>query len=133
MTLWVRLREEVRDRLGPRLNEWEHAFILMVAGAVLSAPLVVLDNVQRQDLWGLTFMILGTIRLISLIINGIRRRVTSWLRALSAVVSSGAFLFISIGYVYAGKIGIVAPIFLILALFEWFNFGRAMRDVGRAS
>lgn len=131
--LWVRLQTEVKERLGPRLMEWEHAFFLMLFGFILMQPGTSMWSVKNEDTWGLVIFLLGFIRLGSLVVNGLRRRVTSWLRAGSAIVSSMVFVLIGIGYVYSGGSGAAAAFFPVIALFELFNYARAMRDVGSAS
>lgn len=131
--LWLRLKSSVVERLGPRLLEWEHSIILMAFGGLLMQPHVVLQSVPNEDLWGAAIFLLGLIRLISLIVNGLRQRVTASLRAISAIGSSMIFILIGIGYVYSGSWGIAAAFFPVIATFELFNYARAMRDVGRTS
>ena len=131
--LWVRLKSEINDRLGPRLMEWEHALFLMLFGLILAQPRISFGSVPHEDIWGAVIFTIGLIRLLSLIVNGLRRRVTSWVRAIASISSSMVFVLIGIGYVYAGGWGAAAAFFPVIALFELFNYSRAMRDVGSTS
>jgi hypothetical protein len=131
--IWVRLKSGVIERLGPRLLEWEHAVFLMLVGFLMLQPGSVLGTMANEELWGGVIFILGLVRFISLVINGIRQRVTASLRAIGAIGSSTIFLLIGIGYLYSGKWGVAAAFFPVVATFELFNYARAMRDVGRTS
>jgi hypothetical protein len=127
------LREHLGSRMHERLMEWEHACFLIAAGLVLSLPRVDLLRVPNEEGWALALLAIGTLRVGGLIVNGLRQKVTSWLRAFCSIVSSMMFVFLTLGYVWSGRIGVVAALCLITALFEWANYGRALRDVGRAS
>lgn len=128
--LWVRIKTQVKDHLDDRIMEWEHTFFIMAVGLVLIQPRPELGNLENEAFWALALIVIGTARLVSLVVNGMRRKVTSWLRALSAIVSSMMFILISLGYIFSGRIGVVAAFCVIAALFEWANYGRAMRDAG---
>jgi hypothetical protein len=131
--LWVRLHTEVKERLGPRLLEWEHALILMLFGLILAQPRVSMGSIPNEDTWGTVIFSLGLLRLLSLVVNGLRRKMTSWLRAFCSISSSMVFVLIGLGYVISGNWGVAAAFFPIVAVFELFNYSRAMRDVGSAS
>lgn len=131
--LYVRFKAGIAERLGPRLMEWEHAVLLVGFGLVLLEPEVLLPGVPGENAIGSLIFMLGSARLIGLIINGLLKRTTSWLRALSAIASSFLFVLIWIGYLYAGRWGAAVVFLPVVALFELFNYARAMRDVGRVS
>jgi hypothetical protein len=128
--IWVRIRAHLTERMHERLTEWEHSIVLMVWGVLLYLP-PFHTALHNESWWGVVFFVVGVLRFASLVVNGIRRTITSWLRAVCAVVGCILFVTISAGYGYAGSFGL-AGLFLVVAMFELFNFGRSMRDVGRS-
>lgn len=132
MTLWIRLRSQVVERLGPRLMEWEHAIFLMLVGLLMAQSGALLGSLPNEDGFGWFLFALGLMRLVSLIVNGLKQQVTASLRAISAILSSALFILVGIGYVYSGRWGLVLAFFPVIAAFELFNYARAMRDVGRS-
>ena len=131
--LYVRFKDAMSDRLGPRLMEWEHSCFLMIFGLLLMQPVTSMWTIPNEDAWGAVIFALGLVRIASLIVNGIRRRETSWARAISAIVSSAVFMLIGVGYFTSGGSFAAAALFPIVALFELANYARAMRDVGSAT
>jgi hypothetical protein len=117
-----------RSHIGPRLMEWEHSCFLLLFGLFMMQPGPLLGSVPNEDMWGTGIFCMGVVRLASLIINGLRQRVTAPLRAISAIGSSMIFMLIAIGYVYSGRWGLAAAVFPVIAMFELFNYARAMRD-----
>lgn len=132
MIFFVRLREHVKERLHERLTEWEHSVLLIIFGSVLAQPLSLVPHLPHENGWGIAILALGLIRFGSLVVNGYRRRVTSWLRALSAVIGFFVFALISATFFFAGAMDGPAVLFPVVALFEIFNYGRAMRDAGNS-
>lgn len=131
--LWVRfIKSHVGERLHERLNEWEHSVALMVFGSVLAAPQIMLPQLPHENGWGIAIFVLGTVRFGSLVINGMRRKITTWLRALSAAVGCLVFGLISLAFVSAHALDGAAALFPVIAIFEIFNYGRAMRDAGNS-
>lgn len=116
----------------PRLMEWEHAVLLVVFGFVLLMPGRTLTSLSNEGAWGGILLLIGVARLLGLIVNGYRQRVTAWVRAVSAIGSSLLFMLIGIGYLWHGGFGVEAAFFPVIAVFELFNYSRAMHDVGRA-
>lgn len=135
MPLWIRLRHvnSGATKGNPRLMEWEHAVLLMVFGVVLAQPTNALWRLEHEDLWGSIIFVVGLARFGSLLVNGYMQRTTSSIRAASAILSSMIFVIIGLGYIWSGRLDWEAALFPIIGLFEIFNYGRAMRDVGRAS
>lgn len=132
MTLFVRLKDHFQERLHERLTEWEHSVLLILFGAVLAQPLELLPQLPDENGWGISILVLGLVRFGSLVVNGIRRRITSWLRALSAAIGFFVFALISAIFFYAGSLDGPAVLFPVVAVFEIFNYGRAMRDAGNS-
>lgn len=131
--IWVRLiKAHVQERLHERLTEWEHSIVLMVFGAVLTQPQVLIAQLPHENAWGVAIFVLGLVRFGSLVVNGMRRTVTSWLRAFSAVIGCIVFGLISLAFVYAHSLDGAAALFPVVAVFEIFNYGRAMRDAGNS-
>lgn len=132
MIFFVRLREHVKERLHERLTEWEHSLLLITFGWVLAQPMVLIHHLPHENAWGVAILLLGLVRFCSLVVNGMRRRITSWLRALAAVVGFFVFALISATFFYAGSLNGAAVLFPVVAVFEIFNYGRAMRDAGNS-
>lgn len=131
--LYVRLKAEIAERLGPRLMEWEHTLVLILFGLMMAQPWPLL-GIPHEDGWGAAIFTLGVVRFAGLVVNGLLRRVTSWLRAASAIASSAIFALIWCGYLWSGNANTAAAVFLpVIAIFELFNYARAMRDVGRTA
>ena len=111
MTLFIRLKDHFRERLHERLTEWEHSVLLISFGTVLAQPLVLLPQLPHENPWGIAILLLGLVTHGSLVVNGMRRRITSWLRAVSAVVGFFVFALISAIFYYAGAIDSAAVLF----------------------
>lgn len=135
--LWIRISK----RFGPRLSEWMLAAITTAWGVVLLAPF---DTFAVSDAWrffasfieewqlGSMMLTLGTARLVALIVNGTRPRVTPQIRRWSAV--GGLFLWGGITYSFAasGAFGVWAATYPIFVVVEGFNIYRASHDVGES-
>lgn len=129
--IWLRIRAHLVERMHERLTEWQHSILLMTWGIFLFLPPAHTALIGERY-WGIAFFLVGVVRFASLVVNGMRRTITSWTRAMGAVLGFVLFLTIGVGYGYAGRYGLCS-LFLVVATFEVFNFGRSMRDAGRAA
>lgn len=136
--LWIR----ITHRFGPRLTEWVLAAITMLWGAVLLLP----DAIFDQPTWagfraifgneialGTIMVLLGLSRLGGLIVNGARKRVTPWIRVVSAGLGFVLFVGITTGYALSGVISTWLAIYPVFALVELVNIYRAAHDAGESN
>lgn len=147
--LWVGLRNHLQEGFNARLTEWEHAIILTLWGWILLQPHDVFASspsyvtflnfgvswgIQiHENVWGCGFLTLGVVRLGALVVNGARKKVTPWMRAIGAALGGAAFIGLSIGFLLSGSWGTAMAVYPVLALFELFNYARATRDVGKSN
>lgn len=131
--LWIR----ISHRFGPRMTEWILAVIMTLWGYSLfvsddfSGPSFAMFRLLfSQEGLGWTMVIVGSLRLAGLIINGSRKKVTPWIRVLSA--SIGFMIFGGIVYCFASS-GIIndwIAIYPVFAFVELINVYRAAHDAG---
>lgn len=133
--LWVRLRH----RFGPRRTEWMLAVITALWGAVLLLPAETFDGAVYsyfralfggEGRLGGLMLCLGLLRLGGLIVNGARRRTTSWIRAVSAGFGFMIFVGISTSFALSGVISTWLAVYPVFALFELVNLHQATHDAG---
>lgn len=136
--LWIR----IQHRFGPRMTEWMLAAITAGWGAVLLLPAQTFD----QPTWagfravfgsewtlGAVMFLLGMTRIGGLVVNGARKRVTPWIRIVSAGGGLVLFIGITTGYALSGVISTWLAIYPIFALVELLNIYRAAHDVGESN
>ncbi len=137
-SLWVRIRR----RFGPRLTEWLVSTQTMLWGVVLLLPAdtfhaspatwAFFNAIMQEWQWGALMFTLGAARLIGIIINGTRPRVTPYIRLVSSFV--GFFVWIGVTYSFAAS-GVVSTwiaIYPAIAVVELINMYRAATDVGES-
>lgn len=89
-------------------------------------------SVMPEWMWGALMLGLGSARLIGLIINGTRPRVTPWIRAVSAFVGFLIFSGITYSFAASGVISTWIAIYPAIAAVELMNIYRAAHDVGES-
>lgn len=136
--LWIR----IQHRFGPRLPEWMLATITMLWGAVILLPEPTFD----QPTWagfraifgtenglGTVMVLLGLSRLGGLVVNGARKRVTPWIRVVSAALGFLLFVGITTGYALSGVVSTWLAIYPVFAAVEIINIYRAAHDAGESN
>jgi len=135
--VWIRLRL----RFGPRLTECLLGVITLGWGCVVLLPGHLFDQPSYAGFrivfgsefsLGLVMAIFGTARLVGLLINGARRRVTPWIR----IAGAGVGLIVWVGMITAhclallpGEWMVFYPVFSVA---EIFNIHRAAHDAGES-
>lgn len=109
MTIVLRIREDRKGHLLPRLPEWIAACFLFALGAQLSRTgnsfalshvYDVLGRMASERVWATAALALATARFVALILNGffpVIRRLTPAVRSLSAFLSGCVWLSLTVG------------------------------------
>lgn len=133
--LWVR----VRHRFGPRMMEWFYAGHLMFFGAVLLLPAQTFNQpafhaftrlVPSEDFLGWLMLMIGCLRIVGLVVNGSREKVTPQIRQFSAGVGCMIWTGISYGFASSDVASTWLAIYPLFAVGELVNIHRASRDQG---
>jgi hypothetical protein len=128
---------QLRHRFHSRRTEWTAAAQSVIWGIVLLGPsdtfasspaFATFRSFIAEDALGWIMLSLGLIRLIGLIINGSRKKVTPWIRVTTAFMGCGAFTFISLTFAMSGVWSTWLAAWPVLAITELFNVYGAMRD-----
>lgn len=103
---YVRIQHKFRQRLV----EWGGSFQLMLLGYILMLPaesftnstsFLAMGSLMTEDSWGILLFIVGTARLIGLIVNGSMESVTPWIRTIGAIFGFACFAVITYSMVVA--------------------------------
>lgn len=121
---------------GPRWPEWVGALAFILAGVGLLHPFGAFENNAAFDLfrwapewaWGMFLLSVGLLRVIGLIINGRRKKATSWVRYVSAFISFMVFFGFSIGLAGSGIMSTWPGAWPVFAINEFINMLRAAQD-----
>lgn len=119
-----------------RRTEWVAAVQCLLYGVVLLAPINTFDAaiyaalrvLMDEMVWGTLLLVIGAVRLASLIINGSRRKITPWMRLAGSVAGCGIFTMISLCYASTGIIGPWVAAWPVLAVVELMNLSDTARD-----
>lgn len=135
MIIMTSIRSHISETIYVRLSEWMLAihlillaFILvsnktlMTNGLIDYAPLLTITN---QAGWAKILIILGTARLIILIVNGAYRR-SPHLRALSAALS--CFIWFQVAVAFYATFGWAFAAYAVATVSDLMNIMRCMRD-----
>lgn len=132
MTLIMRLPHV----FGPRWPEWTGSFSALLAGMGLLHPYPAFENNDAfamftwapEWVWGLVLISVGILRLVGLIINGRRKRITPWVRFISAFVCFMLWLGFTIGLLASGVMSTWPGAWPVLCVTEFVNMQRASQD-----
>lgn len=135
MSIYLR---SIGHRFGPRLSEWFVAGVTFLWGVVLLFPAdtftgdswVIFRAIMPEQDWGILMLALGLARLTGLVVNGARRKVTPYIRMVSAGCGVGLFVGISAGFYFSGVIGTWIAVYPMIVVLELFNIHRAAHDAG---
>ena len=125
---------------GPRLTEWMVSVQMLLWGVVLLLPSPsfvgpqwdFFRTITTEEHLGAAMLVLGMARMGGLIVNGSRKQITPWIRAVSA--AGGFLLFVGISYSFAlsGVVSTWIAIYPVIAVVELVNIYRAAHDAGES-
>lgn len=133
--IWIR----IRHRFGPRMMEWFMAGHMMLFGCILLLPTQTFNQpafmaftrlVPSEDFLGLVMLMIGCLRIIGLVINGARQKVTPQIRQFSAGVGCMIWTGICYGFASSDVVSTWLAIYPLFAVGELVNIHRASRDQG---
>ncbi|KAA3510084.1 hypothetical protein [Agrobacterium rosae] len=135
--MWVR----IQHRFGPRMMEWFMALHMGLFGWVLLLPSQTFNQpafmgfneiMPSEDALGWVMFIVGCLRILGLVINGSRKKVTPQIRVFSA--GAGCMIWSGIAYTFwsSGVISTWISVYPLFALGELINIHRAAHDQGEA-
>jgi cytochrome b561 len=133
--IWIR----IQHRFGPRMMEWFSGAVTTTFGLVLLAG----DDLFSQPSWsgfrqilgsqerfGVIMLILGLLRLVALIVNGAKKKVTPQIRQIAAGFGLIIWFGVCAGFYSSGVISTWAAIYPWLVIAELTNIHRAAHDQG---
>ncbi len=124
-----------------RRTEWIAGAVCFLCGFALLMPGSIFDNsdaysfirsVISEEMTGGIMLFAGTLRLVGLIINGARRRVTPWMRLAGAIIGAGIFTALALGFAASGVLGLWLGTWPVYAVVEYFNIYGTTRDARQA-
>lgn len=133
--IWIR----IQHRFGPRMMEWFMAAHMMLFGCILLLPPVTFNQptwvtfrelFPSEDLLGWVMFWVGVLRIVGLIINGARKKVTPQIRQISAGFGCIIWSGISYGFFSSDVLSTWLAIYPLFALGELVNIHRAAHDEG---
>ncbi len=133
--MWVR----IQHRFGPRMMEWFMAMHMIGFGWVLLLPTQTFNLPQFQtfreifpseSFLGWLMAITGCLRIIGLVINGAKEKVTPQIRQFSAGVGCIIWTGITYGFASSDVVSTWIAIYPLFAVGELVNINRAARDQG---
>ena len=132
--MWI----QIKHRFGPRITEWIISAIMTLWGAVLLLPsdtfegdnFVFFKAIMSENSWGIFMMFVGFSRIIGLIINGSRKKVTPWIRVVSAGIGFILWVGIICSFAMSGVISTWLAVYPVIAITELVNIWRAATDAG---
>jgi hypothetical protein len=131
----------ITHKFRQRRTEWVAGVQCMLWGLILLMPMEtfaspafrVFQQIMPEFWWGVILLAIGTVRIIGLIVNGARRRVTPWLRLVSALLGFGVFTGISLCFASAGLISTWIAAWPVLMVVELMNIHDTARDARQAN
>ena len=134
--IWIR----IQHRFGPRMPEWFLAGHMLLFGYVLLLPtetfnqpsFIVFREWIKKDHLEWLMLIVGCARIIGLVVNGARKRVTPQIRQISGAIGCLVWVGISYGFASSDVISTWFAIYPLFVLGELVNIYRAAHDQGEA-
>lgn len=133
--IWIR----ITHRFGPRMMEWFMAGHMMLFGCILLLPAQTFNQpafmaftqlVPSEDSLGWVILMIGCLRIIGLVINGARQKVTPQIRQFSAGVGCMIWTGICYGFASSDVVSTWLAIYPLFAIGELVNIHRAAHDEG---
>ena len=123
---------------GIRFPEWIGSLQAILVGVGLLHPYEgfannpkafhLLASVADENIWGIVILLVGVARFASLVVNGHRKKITTWSRVAAAVISCGIWTAFSVGLFATGVVSTWWGAWPIAALVEFVNIYRATHD-----
>ena len=119
----------IRAHLRPRLMEWMHALMLVLWGSILARPEATftrspvwagLERIASEDVWAWGTILIGSARILALLINGLWRPSYA-IRTITSFCSMFVWFTISLGLIYSRAATTGLAIYPVLFLFEAIN------------
>lgn len=134
--IWIR----IQHRFGPRMMEWFMAGHMIMFGYVLLLPSQTFNQpsfwafrtLVTEDFLGWFMLIIGCVRIVGLVINGAKKKVTPQIRQVSAAIGCMIWAGITYGFSASDVISTWLAIYPLFAIGELVNINRAARDQGEA-
>lgn len=134
--IWIR----IQHRFGPRMMEWFMAGHMIMFGYVLLLPSETFNQpsfwafrtLVTEDFLGWFMLIIGCVRIVGLVINGAKKKVTPQIRQVSAAIGCMIWAGITYGFFASDVISTWLAIYPLFAIGELVNINRAARDQGEA-
>lgn len=133
--IWIR----IQHRFGPRMMEWFMAAHMIMFGWVLLLPSDTFNQpafmsfrqlVPSESFLGGIMFAIGCLRIIGLIVNGARKKVTPQIRQFSAGAGCLIWFGISYGFYDSNVISTWLAIYPLFGIAELVNIHRAAHDEG---
>jgi hypothetical protein len=133
--IWIR----VKHRFGPRMMEWFMAGHMILFGYVLLLPSDTFNQPSFMAFrtWGLSesvigwvMFFIGCLRIVGLIINGARKKVTPQIRQFSAAAGCIIWSGITYGFFSSDVVSTWLAIYPLFSIGELVNIHRAAHDEG---
>ena len=136
-TLAIRITQQMRLRR----TEWIAAAQCLIWGLILLLPnnvfagatFATFVKLGISEWWmGATMLTIGAGRLLSLIVNGARRRTTTSIRLAAALAGCGIFTAISLCFASSGVLSVWAAAWPVAAVVEFMNIYDTAKDARKA-
>lgn len=133
--LWIR----IQHRFGPRMTEWFMSFHMVLFGLVLLFPVETFNGpayagfralFRSEEVLGWVMFVVGTVRIIGLIINGARKKVTPQIRQGSAAIGCVIWAGICYAFLSSNVVSTWLAVYPLFAVGELINIHRAAHDEG---
>ena len=126
----------VREKFSFRANEWFFSLAFLVWGATMVAWPHMFDrpfyeSFKRfgpQSLWTTVILLIGTVRMAALIVNGAWRS-TPLIRMVMAMLSCMVWLELTLGIFYVGYGTISISLYPIILIADLYNVYKAGGDI----
>lgn len=129
--------------IGPvntvRLGEWQNALVMLWIGGVLLHPFEHLSSLSlspsmvsmfSEDTWGIMLLLLASVRIGALTINGRMPRGSPIARMISAWLGATVMVWLSLAFLRASPVGLWAGgVYGVMATFEILSVFRAACDL----
>ncbi len=140
--IWIR----IRHRFGPLMTEWFMAGHMLMFGYVLLLPTETFNqptfaafrvvptadwlSISPEGAIGGIMLMVGALRVIGLIVNGAREKVTPQIRQASAMIGCILWSGIAYGFFSSDIVSTWFAIYPLFAVCELVNIHRAAHDEG---
>ena len=137
MTVYLKRQPQFIERVA----EWMISVQMAMWGGVLLLPqdtfstspaFRILALFVSETTLGSLLVVLGVARIVGLVVNGHRKKVTPWVRLVSAAGGFFVFTGISAAFAMSGTISTWIAIYPVIAAVEIVNIYRSAHDAGQS-